>query len=382
MCIVLVTTAHPKYALIVLDNRDEYILRPTSRPHWWTATPESHATNGSAKGPNGLRTTDQPGDIHVLSSRDLQRAEQGTWLGITKGGNFAVLTNYRELDTHDAAHPVHAKRSRGGMVTAWLRADPAEPTAQFVHRMLEDGGVKGVGGFSLICGKLRKVKGERNVEPLAIISNRCDHVGQVPWICGQRGAAYGLSNATYLEPSAENSASVWPKIRDGINMLNDAAAATSGSESTEKDLVDSLFNILDVDNFPSDHTIDLEEGIALLKDSIFIPAFGGEEHQKEMSEAQHRSHVKEKGHNSPAAEALTTVARPGDQPNGFQTGLYGTQRQTVILVDWDGNVTYTERALWDPNGNPIPRGSGDETFRFKIDGWESDPAPRNGNAML
>ncbi|KXX77791.1 Transport and Golgi organization protein 2 [Madurella mycetomatis] len=381
MCIVLVTTAHPKYALIVLDNRDEFILRPTSRPHWWTATPETHIANGLAKGLNGPGPTGQPSDIHVLSSRDLQRAEQGTWLGITKGGNFAVLTNYREMDTQDAAHPVRGKRSRGGMVTAWLRADPAESTAHFVHRMLEDGGVKGVGGFSLMCGKLRKVKGEKNVEPLAIISNRCDHAGQVPWICGQRGTAYGLSNATYLEPSAENSASVWPKIRDGISMLNDAVASASGSESTEKDLINSLFKILDVDNFPADHTINLEEGISLLKDSIFIPAFGGKEHQKEMNEARRRGSVKERGHNSPGDETLTTVGRPDDQLNGFQTGLYGTQRQTVILVDWDGNVTYTERALWDPNGNPIQRGSGDETFRFKIDGWESGSAPRN-HAML
>ena len=53
-----------------------------------------------------------------------------------------------------------------------LGADPAESTDHFVHRMLDDGGVKGVGGFSLLCGKLRKVKGENNIEPLAIISNR------------------------------------------------------------------------------------------------------------------------------------------------------------------------------------------------------------------
>ncbi|KAG5918569.1 hypothetical protein E4U42_006802, partial [Claviceps africana] len=99
MCIVLITTAHPGYALIVLDNRDEFILRPTSRPHWWR-----HAATGR----------------EVLSSRDLQRAERGAWMGITRDGLFAVLTNYREADGHDAGHPVHGIRSRGGMVTAWL----------------------------------------------------------------------------------------------------------------------------------------------------------------------------------------------------------------------------------------------------------------------
>lgn len=371
MCIVLLTTAHPNYALVVVDNRDEYILRPTSRPHWWTATPEPLAANGSAQS-NGLGATKPPSEVQVLSSRDLQRAERGTWLGITKGGNFAVLTNYRETDTHDAAHPVAGKRSRGGMVTAWLGADPAESTAEFVHRMLHDGGgVKGVGGFSLICGKLRKARGEKDIEPLAIISNRCDHVDEVPWICGQRGSIYGLSNATYLDATKEEQEPVWPKIREGRDMLKEAAAAAS-SEASEEEFLASLFKILDVDRFPADHTMDLEEGIPLLKDSIFIPAFGGKEHQKEMLDAQRRGDVKETGHDSPAAGVLTVVARPDDQPNGFQTGLYGTQRQTIILVDWDGNVTYTERALWDCNGNPIPRGEGDETFRFNIEGWEED----------
>ncbi|KLU82645.1 hypothetical protein MAPG_01716 [Magnaporthiopsis poae ATCC 64411] len=42
---------------------------------------------------------------------------------------------------------------------------------------------------------------------------------------------------------------------------------------------------------------------------------------------------------------------------------------TVILIDWDGNVRYTERSLWDEYGNPVERGQGDVTFRFHIDEW-------------
>lgn len=377
MCIVLLTTAHPRYALIVLDNRDEYILRPTSRPHWWTASAGPHVSCEPTPDPNGPAEAKPTGQVEVLSSRDLQRAEKGTWLGITKGGNFAVLTNYRETDTHDAARPVSGQRSRGGMVTAWLGADPAETTEQFVHRMLDDGGVKGVGGFSLICGKLRKTKGTKNMEPLAIISNRCDRADEVPWICGERGSAYGLSNTTYVEASEENKDLIWPKIRNGIDMLNRAVADAVSEAAGEEELVASLFKILDVDNFPSNHTVDLEEVMPFLKDSIFIPAFGDEKRQKEMSEARQRGTVKPSGHHSAAAETLAITARPDEQPNGFQTGLYGTQRQTVILVDWDGNVRYTERSLWDCHGNAIPRGAGDETFRFKIDGWEQEPELSN-----
>src|ERR1700712_1887452 len=108
MCIVLATTAHPSYALIVLDNRDEFILRPTSRPHWWS----SHHQE-------------------ILSARDLQRAEKGTWLGVTKSGNFAILTNFQETDASDKEHPVQGTRSRGAMVIACLTSPREETTVDF-----------------------------------------------------------------------------------------------------------------------------------------------------------------------------------------------------------------------------------------------------------
>lgn len=362
MCIALLTTSHPGYALIAIDNRDEYILRPTSRPHWWT--PVEEATPSSAP---------KPAEIQVLSSRDLQRAERGTWLGITKGGNFAVLTNYRETDTHDAAHPIHGKRSRGGMVTAWLGADPEESTSSFVRRMVEGGDVKGVGGFSLICGKLRKTKGQE-VEPLAILSNRHDHMDHVPWVCGQRGGTYGLSNKTYTADETEEEM-VWPKVQEGIELLKETVASAVEKKIGEEELIQELYKVLDVNRFPDNHNMDLEEGIPLLKHTILVPAFGGKAHQQEMEEARARGRKRAAEHGNAALE-LTTEVMPDDNPNGFSTGLYGTQRQTIVLVDWDGNVTYRERSLWDSFGNPIPRGSGDVNFQFKVDGWESRLEPQ------
>ncbi|KAK0644051.1 NRDE protein-domain-containing protein [Cercophora newfieldiana] len=354
MCIALLTTSHPKYALIALDNRDEYILRPTSKPHWWTTLAASPSSS-------------KPVEVEILSSRDLQRAEHGTWLGITKGGNFAVLTNYRETDTHNVAQPVHGTRSRGGIVTAWLAADPEEPTESFTRRMVEAGDVKGVGGFSLICGKLRKAKGAQELEPLAILSNRHDHKDHVPWICGQRGHVYGLSNATYIRD--EDDEPLWPKIQKGSDALAQTISDAVERDLNQDELCDALFKILDKDDFPSNHGMDLEEGIPLLKHSIFVPAFGGPEHQREMEEAR-VSAKPELSENGPAGEEL--AGQPDTSLSGYQTGLYGTQRQTLLLVDWDGNVSYTERALWDPNGNAIPRGSGDAKFTFKIEGWSSE----------
>lgn len=59
MCIVIVTTAHPDYPLILLNNRDEFLHRPTAPADWW----------------------DPPYD-YVLGGRDLHRCEHGTWYAI------------------------------------------------------------------------------------------------------------------------------------------------------------------------------------------------------------------------------------------------------------------------------------------------------------
>jgi uncharacterized protein with NRDE domain len=70
MCLIVVGWhAHPDYPLIVAANRDEHFTRPTAAAHWWQDEPR------------------------ILAGRDL--AAMGTWLGITRDGRFAALTNYR-----------------------------------------------------------------------------------------------------------------------------------------------------------------------------------------------------------------------------------------------------------------------------------------------
>lgn len=374
MCIVLLTTAHPSYALIVIDNRDEFILRPTSRPHWWTSVPEkapdaAKSNGAAANGNHSNRDAQHSGPRETqdtLSSRDLQRAEHGTWLGVTKHGNLAVLTNYRETDTSDSACPVHAARSRGGMVTAWLGASPSEEVPDFVRRML-DGGVGNVGGFSLICGKLRQKRhghcGHRALEPLAIISNRNDSVDKVPWIGEERGQVYGLSNTSYGDPDA------WPKVESGKRLLSEAVKKAADQDLDEEALMDELFKILDTDTLPLEPGMAFEDCISSLKNSIFVPPIGDEHHKEAMEKARANGKIEQFDE---ATEELRKEERPDETSVGFETGMYGTQRQTVILVDWHGNVTFRERALWTKHGNPIERPNGDVTFRFKIDGWEED----------
>jgi uncharacterized protein with NRDE domain len=352
MCIVLITTAHPSYALVVLDNRDEFILRPTSRPHWWT----SH-------------------DQEILSSRDLQRAEQGTWLGVTKSGKFAILTNFQETDTRSTEHPVQGERSRGGMVTAWLTGPKEENTVDFVHRLIDEEGVKGVGGFSLICGKLRKhVDGPRKeLEPLAIISNRCEDSQDVPWIAGQRDEVYGLSNATYLDPI------VWPKVASGKKLLMDAVNDAIAEGWDEEQLVEKLYGVLSMDTLPAQEGRGFEESMPQMRKSIFIPPIGVDEDVKAIPKTEDIAAAGKagpqqltNGHkplNGDLKYELKQDGRPDPGTNGVMTGCYGTQRQTIVLVDWDGKVTFRERALWDDEGNPIPKGEGDMKFEFKIEDW-------------
>ncbi|PMD48184.1 DUF833-domain-containing protein [Hyaloscypha variabilis F] len=349
MCIVLVTTAHPAYSLIILDNRDEFILRPTSRPHWW----QSHHQE-------------------ILSARDLQREEQGTWLGITKTGNFAVLTNYRETDTHDASHPVMGTRSRGGMVTAWLTSPEDESTEQFVHHLLEGEGVKGVGGFSLVCGKLRKRRDtEHELEPLAIISNRAGSPDDVPWVADKRGEVYGLSNTSFLDPET------WPKVRMGREKLLEVVKEAVDHELGEEELVDKLFAILDTDTLPPQNGEGFEEYIYQLRHSIFIPAIGHvtkAKLPKADAIAFANSSVATNGIKEcqGSEEELKQDEAPDPELNSGTTGIYGTQRQTIILVDWEGNVTFRERSLWDAKGKPIERGKADVRFDFSIDGWNGE----------
>ena len=68
MCLIaLAYKVHPRFPLILAANRDEFLDRPTEPAHWWKDAPD------------------------ILAGRD-QRAG-GTWLGFTRNGRFAAITN-------------------------------------------------------------------------------------------------------------------------------------------------------------------------------------------------------------------------------------------------------------------------------------------------
>ena len=102
MClIVLAWRKHPDLPLIVAANRDEFHARPAAPAGFWE---------------------DQPG---ILAGRDLEA--RGTWMGVSRCGRFAAVTNFR------GAHEPRAAESRGSLVTRFL-ADGVAP-GEYVERL-------------------------------------------------------------------------------------------------------------------------------------------------------------------------------------------------------------------------------------------------------
>lgn len=90
MCLILVAwKVHADYALVVAANRDEFHGRPAARAAFWDDKPD------------------------LLAGRDLQA--RGTWMGVSRGGRFAAVTNYRGGTEPGAAE------SRGALVTGYLK---------------------------------------------------------------------------------------------------------------------------------------------------------------------------------------------------------------------------------------------------------------------
>lgn len=172
MCVLaLAWKTHPRYRLIFAGNRDERHSRPTAPAGWWEDAPQ------------------------VLGGRDLEAG--GTWLGLTRDGRFAVVTNYREPD--NPAPP--GTPSRGELTADYLVGDITP--AAFLELLRHSG--RRYAGFNLLFG---------NSETLYYYSNRLEPGARVP--AGELAPGiYGLSNGVLETP--------WPKMRRIRQSVADAA---------------------------------------------------------------------------------------------------------------------------------------------------------------
>ncbi|QUW22423.1 NRDE family protein [Sporosarcina sp. Marseille-Q4063] len=171
---------HPNYKLIVAANRDEFYERPTRPAHFWK---------------------DEPG---LLAGRDL--VQMGTWLGITKSGRFAALTNYR-----NPAEFGVVKESRGEIVKNFLVEDTSP--SDFIHKLNTKKDL--YNGFNILIG---------NTEQLHYYNNINEQIIVIP------PGTHGLSNRFLNTP--------WPKVIKGKEMLQNYVTKNEIMDA------DELFNIL------------------------------------------------------------------------------------------------------------------------------------------
>jgi len=180
MClIVFAYNVHPSYHLILAANRDEFYERPSSPADFWEDAPQ------------------------ILAGKDLK--EGGTWLGITREGKFAAITNYR----NPAAFKINAQ-SRGKLVSCYIsRNQNANNYLEKISQQTDK-----YNGFNLILG-------DRN--NLFAFSNR----GEKQKL---NAGIYGLSNHLLDTP--------WPKVRKAKKELKRALNEKGAA------LEDTLFALL------------------------------------------------------------------------------------------------------------------------------------------
>ncbi len=255
MCLLLLAVQkHPDYKLILAANRDEYYERPTAPAAFWNEAP------------------------HLLAGKDLRAG--GTWLGITKQGRIAAITNYRDPASIKTNAP-----SRGRLVSGFLLGQ--EIPEQFLEKLVEE--QDQYNGFNLIIG-------ER--DQLYWFSNRADGAHKLsPGI-------YGISNRLLDTP--------WPKV----TRSKEAMARLISEEKNPSQ--EALFQML------LDHTVAGDEqlpdtGVGMEWERILSPIF---------------------------------ITSP----------TYGTRSSTIVLIDRQNRVTFTEKTF---NSDPQHATSVEYKFQFQ-----------------
>jgi len=209
MCLILfLYDTHPDYRLILAANRDEFYDRPTSPLAFWDDTPS------------------------VLAGRDLKGT--GTWLGITKNGRIAAITNFREPALFKPNAP-----SRGLLLSDYLTGTKT-PKTYLKH-------IKTIGhrynGFNLLLG---------DSNGLYYYSNKTEKIKAL------KPGLYGLSNHLLDTP--------WPKVEKGKAFFKNVL-------SRKKQInTEDIFSLLADRTFAPDDRLP-DTGIGLKWEQILSPLF-------------------------------------------------------------------------------------------------------------
>jgi uncharacterized protein with NRDE domain len=179
MCLIIFAyKALPGFELVVAANRDELFTRPTQQAGFW---PDAYSSNAT------------------LAGRDLEAG--GTWLGVTRSGRFAAVTNIRDPLKQEAK-----PKSRGELTRNFLASSVSSKA--YCNQLKVD--ADNYAGFNLLVGDGESLWYMNNFE------NLCEEL--TPGI-------YGLSNGILNSP--------WPKILNGksrlLELLTDPENITTDS---------------------------------------------------------------------------------------------------------------------------------------------------------
>ncbi|KIK37551.1 hypothetical protein CY34DRAFT_92575 [Suillus luteus UH-Slu-Lm8-n1] len=290
MCVGFYTLTHPDYALVLCTNRDEYLDRPTTPAHFHSFSPNSQPT--------------------ILSGIDIRAG--GTWLGITRSGKIAFLTNItEEYKTYGS--------SRGDLVASFLSSsreaeEEGEVEVEEEEDVIPRDGV--YAGFNLLLLTPRRSEHEHALSFNATLVT--NHGGGSPLtqraLSPTEQAHGGLSNG--IDGQGAES---WPKIQHGLDLFTSVMSAVL-PDTSEEQLADDLFSLLTWKSSQS------PSARSELKNTVEVEPF----------------------------------IIPGSE------GFYGTRLATVILVKRTGQVCFIERDRWMlVDAKPVLSASQRE-FRFSL----------------
>lgn len=249
MCLIgLALNAHPRWALVLAANRDEFHDRPTSGLDWWP--PEA-------------------GGDAILAGRDLSAG--GTWLGLSARGRVGMLTNVRDPKRHRVDAP-----SRGALVTGWLTSKEA------VDALWPGWMRRGCNPFNLIGGDLAS--------------------GRWWWADDRSGAPQALADGIHVLSNAALGVP-WPKTRHMHGALTQALDRASDAQALAAELLGALGDR----SAPADDALP-DTGIGLERERALAPVFI---HASAMRYGTRSSTVMVGEHDG-AAWRLTVVERSFD----------------------------------------------------------------------
>ncbi len=209
MCLILLSyDTHPLYRMVLAANRDEYYRRPTAPAAFLDNAPD------------------------ILGGLDLKH--NGMWLGITRTGRLAAITNYRDpgLDMSNAP-------SRGFLVKEFLLGkESPQNYLQYIKSVGDQ-----YNGFNLLVGDRTE---------LFYYSNRGNRIQKI------KPGTYGLSNHLLDTP--------WPKIAKGKDTLKRLL------ENNKKVNPENIFAMLRDGVFPPDDLLP-DTGVDLEWERILSPLF-------------------------------------------------------------------------------------------------------------